>query len=197
MPTGLRERKKHQTRRRLQEAAVALFGEHGLDHVTAAQVADACDISEKTFFVYFPSKLDAALADVDEELERLVELVEQRPAGQAVADMLAAAAHGRIDLARRHEAAVALRRREPLLAERAAHRRAEAEASLLAGPLAADIGCPPDDPRVAMAVAAFCGISSSLDRLLADHDPDEVVALAVRSLRAVVAELAGGGGPHR
>lgn len=187
---GLRERKKSLTRRRLQEAAVALFAERGFDHVTAADIADVCDVSEKTFFAYFPSKLDVALADIDDELDRLAALITHRPPGQAVADMLAAAAHGRIELARRHSASVALRLAVPALAERAGARRGQRESELLRAPLADDLGCDIDDPRVAVALAAFSGISNGLDPLLAAAiEPEPVIDLAVRSLRAVVDEL--------
>jgi AcrR family transcriptional regulator len=60
--TGLRERKKMEMRRTLSDAAARLFLERGFDAVRVAEVADACGVSEKTVFNYFPSK-EALLLD--------------------------------------------------------------------------------------------------------------------------------------
>jgi AcrR family transcriptional regulator len=53
---GLRERKKRLTRRQLSDTAARLFLERGYDAVRVADVAEACGVSEKTVFNYFPSK---------------------------------------------------------------------------------------------------------------------------------------------
>ncbi|WP_205752395.1 TetR/AcrR family transcriptional regulator [Cryptosporangium phraense] len=60
-PEGLRERKKAAARLALHEAAVRLALEHGLDHVTTEAIADAADLSRRTFSNYFASKEDAIL----------------------------------------------------------------------------------------------------------------------------------------
>jgi len=53
---GLRERKKRLMRQRLSDTAARMFLEHGFDKLRVAQVAEACGVSEKTVFNYFPTK---------------------------------------------------------------------------------------------------------------------------------------------
>ena len=53
---GLRERKKRQLRQQLSDTATEMFMERGFDAVRVAEIADACGVSEKTVFNYFPTK---------------------------------------------------------------------------------------------------------------------------------------------
>ena len=53
---GLRERKKRLMRQQLSDTATAMFLERGFDAVRVAEVAEACGVSEKTVFNYFPVK---------------------------------------------------------------------------------------------------------------------------------------------
>ncbi|WP_045743950.1 TetR family transcriptional regulator [Actinoplanes rectilineatus] len=53
---GLRERKKRLMRRQLSDTAARMFMEHGFDGVRVSEVADACGVSQKTVFNYFPTK---------------------------------------------------------------------------------------------------------------------------------------------
>jgi AcrR family transcriptional regulator len=53
---GLRARKKRLMRKQLSDTATAMFLERGFDAVRVAEVAEACGVSEKTVFNYFPVK---------------------------------------------------------------------------------------------------------------------------------------------
>ncbi|MGC1184589.1 MAG: TetR family transcriptional regulator [Candidatus Dormiibacterota bacterium] len=68
---GLRERKKRQTRQLISDTATELFLERGFHQVRVAEVAEACGVSEKTVFNYFPTKESLVL---DEEREMAAEV---------------------------------------------------------------------------------------------------------------------------
>jgi len=53
---GLRERKKRLMRQHLSDTATQMFLERGFDAVRVAEIAEACGVSEKTVFNYFPTK---------------------------------------------------------------------------------------------------------------------------------------------
>ncbi|MFE2187915.1 TetR family transcriptional regulator [Streptomyces sp. NPDC059455] len=53
---GLRERKKRLLRRQLSDTATEMFMERGFDAVRVSEIAEACGVSEKTVFNYFPTK---------------------------------------------------------------------------------------------------------------------------------------------
>jgi AcrR family transcriptional regulator len=72
-----RERKKAQTRQRLQEQALRLFVERGYEATTVEQIAAAAGVSHMTFFRYFPTKEDAVLSDSYDPL--LVAAIRNRP----------------------------------------------------------------------------------------------------------------------
>src|SRR3954447_3584966 len=80
-PSGLRERKRRATRRALQESALRLVAEHGLEAVTVDDVSSSVGVSSRTFFNYFPTKEDALAGDQEwlpplEEARRI--LIDER-----------------------------------------------------------------------------------------------------------------------
>lgn len=80
---GLRERKKLQTRAALADAALRLALEKGPDHVTVEEIAEAADVSVRTFFNYYPHKEHAILGRNPEHLERALERMRTAPAEES------------------------------------------------------------------------------------------------------------------
>jgi AcrR family transcriptional regulator len=97
---GLRERKKLRTRGALIDAAFTLFGRKGFDATTIDEIADAVDVSSRTFFRYFTSKEEVALSLLDEQIDVLVDVFASRPADEPV---LTALHHAFVEVVRRCE----------------------------------------------------------------------------------------------
>lgn len=60
--SGLRERKRRETAKRIRAAGLRLFTEKGYDATTLDDIAEAAEISRRTFFHYFKSKDDILLS---------------------------------------------------------------------------------------------------------------------------------------
>jgi AcrR family transcriptional regulator len=88
---GLRERKKARTREALQEAAMDRFARQGFDGTTVEEIAEACEVSPRTFFRYFPTKEDVLFADAAERRERLLAVIAERPVDEPAFVALTAA----------------------------------------------------------------------------------------------------------
>jgi TetR/AcrR family transcriptional regulator, regulator of mycofactocin system len=58
-----RDRRRLATRDRLLDAGIRLFAERGYAAVTAAEIADAAGVTERTFFRHFPTKTDLILTN--------------------------------------------------------------------------------------------------------------------------------------
>jgi AcrR family transcriptional regulator len=87
---GLRARKKRAARQAIAATARRLFAERGFEAVTVAEVAAAAQVSEKTVFNHFPTKVDLAFAGREEGLARLVADIKGRPPGASVLDVFRA-----------------------------------------------------------------------------------------------------------
>jgi AcrR family transcriptional regulator len=80
---GRRERKKRDTRKALASAAVRLAAERGPDQVTIEDIAEAADVSVRTFFNYFSSKEEAIVGADPEGHVILAERLLARPPSEA------------------------------------------------------------------------------------------------------------------
>jgi AcrR family transcriptional regulator len=86
---GLRERKKLQTYETLHHVALDMFERQGFHATTVDQIADVADVSTRTFFRYFPTKIDVLLADQPQRVAALRELLGQRPPEEPVLEAMA------------------------------------------------------------------------------------------------------------
>ena len=76
----LRSRRRHQTGRDIERAALGLFERRGFDAVTVEEIAAASGVSRRRFFRYFASKDELLIGERRRLMERLAhDLAECRP----------------------------------------------------------------------------------------------------------------------
>jgi AcrR family transcriptional regulator len=85
---GRRDRKKLETRAALEHAALTLVAERGLAAVTVEDIAEAVDVSSRTFFNYFPSKEDALIGSHQASAAELCARLDAVPARVPVLEAL-------------------------------------------------------------------------------------------------------------
>ncbi|WP_040810050.1 TetR/AcrR family transcriptional regulator [Nocardia concava] len=87
--SGLRERKKAQTRKALADAALRLMLERGYDAVSVKEIAEAADVSVPTLFAHFPDGKESLVFDMDADRETaVVSAVRDRAPGTTVLEGL-------------------------------------------------------------------------------------------------------------
>ncbi|PDT01192.1 TetR family transcriptional regulator [Rhizobium chutanense] len=80
---GRRERKRRQTRERIEQAAMTLFLQRGFEATTVEDITEAADVSKRSFFDYFPSKEEVVFAWQDSFADRLMAEIAARPARES------------------------------------------------------------------------------------------------------------------
>ncbi|MGW0709956.1 TetR family transcriptional regulator [Streptomyces sp. NPDC002643] len=85
---GLRERKKQRTHEALMRAALELFTTQGYERTTVDEIAEAVDVSQRTFFRYFTGKEEAALSALEVVQGYFLNAVRTRPAHEAPLEAL-------------------------------------------------------------------------------------------------------------
>lgn len=198
---GLRERKKRRTRQQISDMATGMFLELGFDDVRVADIAEACGVSEKTVYNYFPTK-ESLLFDREPDMIAAVRraLGPGAPPGSPVtafADELVQEMEwmARVwsDFPDGDSAQSVLRRFHELVDQtpslRAAYRdMSDRIAQVAAEELAARAGVDPMDPEPQIAATAICSLWQVMFRAIEKHvddraTADEVCVAAVAELR--------------
>lgn len=109
---GLRERKKERTREALIDAAHTLFCANGFEATTIDQIAEAVEVSSRTFFRYFTSKEDVALSLADEQITAVLDAFAAQPADMPVLTAMRTAA---VDVVRAYETEARFRSLQDLI----------------------------------------------------------------------------------
>jgi AcrR family transcriptional regulator len=188
---GLRERKKARTRAEIQRQALRLFRERGYEATTVARIAEAAEVSESTFFRYFPTKEDVVLW---EEFDPLIfEAFKAQPAEsdpiRALRDAIRAVLARPSPTEREH-----LRERVGLLLSVPPLRAALVDQlhgpmRLLAVAVAERTGRRPDDPAVRALAGAMMGVGLSAMFAAVEHSDADIVSLVDEGLAQLEAGL--------
>jgi len=78
-------------RARLQEAALALYGERGYDETTVAEIAERAGLTKRTFFRYFADKREVLFWGSEVLEQQMVAAIEAAPASASALSMIGAA----------------------------------------------------------------------------------------------------------
>lgn len=157
LPGGRRERHKQRTRDALIHGALALFEDKGYDHTAVREIADAADVSERTFFRYFASKEDLVMSFIRDEAQVFARALAERP-GEEDPFTALRRAYGQ-SLNRFGDTPRLLGLVDSTPALQAAHlRQVHVHGEELVKVLAAREGIPPTDPRPQVLAAVFGGL---------------------------------------
>jgi AcrR family transcriptional regulator len=188
---GLRERKKARTRAEIQRQALRLFRERGYEATTVARIAEAAEVSESTFFRYFPTKEDVVLWDEFDPL--IFEAFKAQPAEsdpiRALRDAIRSVLARPSPTEREH-----LRERVGLLLSVPPLRAALVDQlhgpmRLLAVAVAERTGRRPDDPAVRALAGAMMGVGLSAMFAAVEHSDADIVSLVDEWLAQLEAGL--------
>ena len=166
---GLRERKKRRMRQQLSDTATEMFMQRGFDGVRVAEIAEACGVSEKTVFNYFPTKESLLLDRWDSTENSLrIRLADPRlPPTQAALEILDDELHGLTSWMEAQEDAVTagslIRRFGTLISSTPAlrsHQRDMTDQLIAAAAevLATRARLSPDDPEPQITATALLGL---------------------------------------
>lgn len=190
---GLRERKKARTRAAIQEHALRLFRARGYAETTVDEIAEAAEVSQSTFFRYFPTKEDVVVHDALDPL-LIAAYRRQPPELSPIAALREALRSARVELPpevwERERERHALVNQVPELRARMFGDSARA-VEMLAGALAERSGRSPADFAVRTLAGALVGIALStlLDLGDADKSGEDYFDTFDRALALVEAGL--------
>ncbi|WP_103964903.1 TetR/AcrR family transcriptional regulator [Nonomuraea solani] len=210
---GRRERKKRQTRERIQAAALELFTSHGYRSTTIAAIAEHADVATRTVTLHFPTKEDLLFADDPFAPESLAAGLAARPGtaldavGAWMRDTMRALDERDADQGREPGEIWSLRVKRATLIAEDEDLRGRARASyyelerLIAAAIGKDLGLPPD--ALAPRLTAYT-VVGGLRELYMTHEAghrdiatEQLLPLVGRVLDAARAGLAELARPHR
>ncbi|MDT0269988.1 TetR family transcriptional regulator [Streptomyces sp. DSM 44915] len=185
--TGLRERKKQQTRRHISDVATGMFLERGFDAVTVAEVAEAAEVSVNTVYNYFPAKEDLFFDREEEIVDRPSARVRERGPGASASDAILGGLRSDIEerpvnvgLVEGFERFLAVVHGSPSLMARMMTMMYKTS-QRLAATLAEETGADPDDPLPELVAAQLMSVHANLHqtvrrRRAEGRSPTEVTA---------------------
>lgn len=196
---GLRERRRQETTREINEAALRLFEERGVAATTVEDIAAAAGVSPRTFFRYFATKEHAAFAPPADFVALVDGVSEAMSDGRPLLQALEATwlrLFAEMDQRSQHrEDALRIYRlaeREPALIALALSHDAQLDADLSARAAAA-MGRDESDLTIRAAVGALNGIARLVftEWLHQQHDRTEATLVGVYTgLRTGLTEFA-------
>ncbi|MFC7588313.1 TetR/AcrR family transcriptional regulator [Nonomuraea antimicrobica] len=182
---GLRERKKAETRQAVHEAALRLTVERGLDNVTVEAIADAANISRRTFSNYFDGKEDALLYGDERRLGTLVRRVREQPPAHSTWRALRGALESLYEESggpdREWHLRARLAMRHPSLLARQLAARVHLESELSRAVAGRGPGRDGVDPELATA-AFLAALRVATQRWCADHESRTLLELSSQAL---------------
>ena len=201
-PLGLRDRKRLETRERLERCAVTLVMRDGIENATVDAISDLADVSPRTFFNYFDSKEDAILGlrDVVITDELVAEHIAAHPgydAVESIVRLIVTMLGTSIDKHEVRSQRMELLLRHPQLMGRQfaqMTRMAERLTNAVGAILARDARFADADAPTAELMLAICGaaVRVAVMELAATHsdpDPQNLQQRAVTLVREVVQKL--------
>jgi AcrR family transcriptional regulator len=185
---SLRERKKAETRQRIQQHAMRLFLEQGYDATTVEQIAAAVGVSHMTFFRHFPAKEDVVATDDYDPL--MAELIRARPAGEHPVERVRATVLGGLAAVYDRDRDTILARTQliqstPALRARIVDNRRASEAVFAAG-----LGDPDDFATRVLAAACVGALVTAVTEWAEHPERAELPELVDRAFTALREQLA-------
>jgi AcrR family transcriptional regulator len=179
--------------REIQTEALRLFAEHGYEQTTIERIADAADISPRTFFRYFPTKEDVVLWDEYDAV--ILDLLEQRPKTEPPGETLRAITRQAIEGLYQHDPERLLARYRLLFDVAAVRARflefARSGVERLNAALATRRGLAHDDLKLQLtAIAIIDAAGTALDRWQQSDGEEDLIALFDRATDALIDGIA-------
>ena len=158
MTSGLRERRKQETRQAISDIATGMFAARGYDQVTIAEIAAAAGVAKMTVTNYFPRKEDLVFDRAEGLIRHLAEVIATRAPGESLLaavrrDYADAVARGDVSLGLSSPAFARMIQDAPALASRVLEMLNQREEAV-GDAIATETGTDSPQQRVAAALLA-------------------------------------------